>query len=150
MKMTSFYTREDANQEWHVVDAQNQVLGRLATRVSSVLRGKHKPAYTPNADVGDFVIVVNADKVRLTGKKMTGKSYYRHTGYIGGLKETTAEKVLASKHPERLIEWAVRGMLPKSRLGDRLFTKLKVYAGPDHPHQAQQPRPMAVNEKERA
>jgi large subunit ribosomal protein L13 len=150
MKMTSFYTREDANQEWHVVDAQNQVLGRLAARVSSVLRGKHKPAYTPNADVGDFVIVVNADKVRLTGKKMTGKSYYRHTGYIGGLKETTAEQVLASKHPERLIEWAVRGMLPKSRLGDRLFTKLKVYAGPDHPHQAQQPRPMAVNEKERA
>jgi large subunit ribosomal protein L13 len=150
MKMTSFYTREDANQEWHVVDAQNQVLGRLATRVSKVLRGKHKPAYTPNADVGDFVIVVNADKVRLTGKKMTGKSYYRHTGYIGGLKETTAEKVLASKHPERLIEWAVRGMLPKTRLGDRLFTKLKVYAGPDHPHQAQQPRPLAVNEKERA
>ncbi|NNG47151.1 MAG: 50S ribosomal protein L13, partial [Deltaproteobacteria bacterium] len=86
MKMTSFYTREDANQEWHVVDAQDQVLGRLATRVSSVLRGKHKPAYTPNADVGDFVIVVNADKVRLTGKKMADKSYYRHTGYIGGLK----------------------------------------------------------------
>jgi large subunit ribosomal protein L13 len=150
MKMTSFYTREDANQEWHVVDAQNEVLGRLATRVSSVLRGKHKPAYTPNADIGDFVIVVNADKVRLTGKKMTDKSYYRHTGYIGGLKETTAEKVLGSKHPERLIEWAVRGMLPKSRLGDRLFTKLKVYAGPDHPHQAQQPKPLAVNEKERA
>ncbi|NNF84407.1 MAG: 50S ribosomal protein L13 [Deltaproteobacteria bacterium] len=148
--MTSFYTREDANQEWHVVDAQNQVLGRLATRVSSVLRGKHKPAYTPNADVGDFVIVVNADKVRLTGKKMADKSYYRHTGYIGGLKEITAEKVLGSKHPERLIEWAVRGMLPKSRLGDRLFTKLKVYAGPDHPHQAQQPKPLAVNEKERA
>ncbi len=150
MKMTSFHTREDATQEWHVVDARNQVLGRLATRVSSVLRGKHKPAYTPNADLGDFVIVVNADKVRLTGKKMTGKSYYRHTGYIGGLKETTAEKVLASKHPERLVEWAVRGMLPKSRLGDRLFTKLKVYAGPDHPHQAQQPKPLAVNEKERA
>jgi len=150
MKMTSFFTREDANQEWHVVDAQDQVLGRLATRVSSVLRGKHKPAYTPNADVGDFVIVVNADKVRLTGKKKTDKSYYRHTGYIGGLKETTAEKVLASSHPERLIEWAVRGMLPKTRLGDRLFTKLKVYAGPDHPHQAQQPKPLAVNEKERA
>jgi len=150
MKMTSFYTREDANQEWHVVDAQNQVLGRLATRVSSVLRGKHKPAYTPNADVGDFVIVVNADKVRLTGKKMTDKSYYRHSGYIGGLKETTPEKVLGSKHPERVIEWAVRGMLPKTRLGDRLFTKLKVYAGPDHPHQAQQPKALAVSEKERA
>jgi len=150
MKTTVFFTRDDANQNWHVVDAQNQVLGRLATRVASVLRGKHKPTYTPNADIGDFVIVVNADKVKLTGNKMTDKSYYRHSGYIGGLKETTAEKVLASKHPERIIEWAVRGMLPKSRLGDRLFTKLKVYAGPDHPHEAQQPRPLAVNEKERA
>jgi large subunit ribosomal protein L13 len=150
MKTTIFFTRDDANQDWHVVDAQNQVLGRLATRVASVLRGKHKPTYTPNADIGDFVIVVNADKVKLTGNKVTDKSYYRHSGYIGGLKETTAGKVLASKHPERIIEWAVRGMLPKSRLGDRLFTKLKVYAGPDHPHEAQQPRPLAVNEKERA
>ncbi len=150
MKMTEYFTREDAEQSWYVVDAQDQVLGRLATRVASVLRGKHKPAYTPNADIGDFVIVVNAGKVRFTGKKMTDKIYYRHTGYIGGLKETTPGKVLASKHPERLVEWAVRGMLPKSRLGDRLFTKLKVYAGPDHPHQAQQPKPLAVNEKERA
>lgn len=150
MKTTVFFTRDDANQDWHVVDAQDQVLGRLATRVASVLRGKHKPTYTPNADIGDFVIVVNADKVKLTGNKVTDKSYYRHSGYIGGLKETTAGKVLASKHPERIIEWAVRGMLPKSRLGDRLFTKLKVYAGPDHPHEAQQPRPLAVNEKERA
>jgi len=150
MKMTGFHTREDAVRQWHVVDAQDQILGRLATRVSSVLRGKHKPSYTPNADVGDFVIVINADKVRLTGKKMTAKSYFRHSGYIGGLKETTPQKVLASKHPERLIEWAVRGMLPKTRLGDRLFLKLKVYAGPDHPHQAQQPKPLAVNEKERA
>ena len=150
MKTTVFFTRDDANQDWHVVDAQNQVLGRLATRVASVLRGKHKPTYTPNADIGDFVIVVNADKVKLTGNKVTDKSYYRHSGYIGGLKETTAGKVLASKHPERIIEWAVRGMLPKTRLGDRLFTKLKVYSGPDHPHEAQQPRPLAVNEKERA
>lgn len=149
MKSTEFFTKEGASQEWHVVDAQDQVLGRLATRVASVLRGKHKPAFTPNADIGDFVIVVNAEKVRLTGKKMTDKTYYRHTGYIGGLKETTPGKVLASKHPERLIEWAVRGMLPKSRLGDRLFTKLKVYAGPDHPHRAQKPRPLAVNEQER-
>ncbi|HBX44024.1 MAG TPA: 50S ribosomal protein L13 [Deltaproteobacteria bacterium] len=149
MKSTEFFTKEDASQEWHVVDAENQVLGRLATRVASVLRGKHKPSFTPNADIGDFVIVVNAEKVRLTGNKMTDKTYYRHTGYIGGLKETTAGKVIASKHPERLIEWAVRGMLPKSRLGDRLFTKLKVYAGPDHPHRAQKPRPLAVNEQER-
>lgn len=150
MKMTEYFTREETDQAWYVVDAKDQVLGRLATRVASVLRGKHKPAYTPNADIGDFVIVVNAGKVRFTGKKMTDKVYYRHTGYIGGLKETTPGKVLASNHPERLVEWAVRGMLPKTRLGDRLFTKLKVYAGPDHPHQAQQPKPLAVNEKERA
>ena len=149
MKSTEFFTKEDASQEWHVVDAEDQVLGRLATRVASVLRGKHKPSFTPNADIGDFVIVVNAEKVKLTGNKMTDKTYYRHTGYIGGLKETTAGKVIASKHPERLIEWAVRGMLPKTRLGDRLFTKLKVYAGPDHPHRAQKPRPLAVNEQER-
>ena len=149
MKTTEFYTREKSNQEWYVVDARDQVLGRLATRVASVLRGKHKPRYTPNADIGDFVVVINAEKVKLTGKKMTDKSYYRHSGYIGGLKETTPGKVLASKHPQRIVEWAVRGMLPKSRLGDRLFTKLKVYAGPDHPHQAQQPRPLAVNEQER-
>jgi large subunit ribosomal protein L13 len=149
LKTTEFYTREKSNQEWYVVDARDQVLGRLATRVASVLRGKHKPRYTPNADIGDFVVVINAEKVKLTGKKMTDKSYYRHSGYIGGLKETTPGKVLASKHPQRIVEWAVRGMLPKSRLGDRLFTKLKVYAGPDHPHQAQQPRPLAVNEQER-
>ena len=149
MKATDFFTNEDAHQAWYVVDAQDQVLGRLATRVASVLRGKHKPTFTPNADIGDFVIVVNADKVKLTGRKMTDKSYYRHTGYIGGLKETTPGKVLASRHPERLVEWAVRGMLPKTRLGDRLFTKLKVYPGPDHPHKAQQPRPLSVNEQER-
>ena len=149
MKTTDFFTKEDAHQAWYVVDAQDQVLGRLATRVASVLRGKHKPTFTPNADIGDFVIVVNADKVKLTGRKMTDKSYYRHTGYIGGLKETTPGKVLASRHPERLVEWAVRGMLPKTRLGDRLFTKLKVYPGPDHPHKAQQPRPLSVNEQER-
>ena len=150
MKMTDFFTKADATREWYVVDAQDQVLGRLATRVASVLRGKHKVAFTPNADIGDFVIVINADKVKLTGRKMTDKSYYRHTGYIGGRKETTPGKVLASNHPERLVEWAVRGMLPKTRLGDRLFTKLKVYAGPNHPHKAQQPRPLAVNEQERA
>lgn len=146
MKTTAYFTREDAEQVWYVVDAKDKVLGRLATRVADVLRGKHKPIFTPNADVGDFVIVVNADKVRLTGGKMTGKSYYRHSGYMGGLKATTPEQVLGSKHPERLVEWAVRGMLPKSRLGDRLFTKLKVYPGPDHPHEAQCPRPLSVNE----
>lgn len=143
---TKMVTREEADQKWYVVDAQDMVLGRLATQVASVLRGKNKPTYTPNADTGDFVIVVNAEKVRLTGKKMTEKVYYRHSGYMGGLKATTPEKVFESAHPERVVEWAVRGMLPKSRLGDRLFTKLKVYAGPEHPHKAQCPKPLAVNE----
>lgn len=142
---TKFFTKEQAEPVWYLVDAKDQVLGRLATRVAAVIRGKHKPTFTPNADMGDFVIVVNAEKVRLTGDKMRAKPIRHHTGYMGGLKETTPEKVLA-KHPTRLVEWAVRGMLPKSRLGDRLFTKLKVYAGPDHPHQAQCPRPLALNE----
>ncbi|MGE5284972.1 MAG: 50S ribosomal protein L13 [Actinomycetota bacterium] len=146
MTGTEFFTRDVNQQDWYVVDARDKVLGRLATAVASVLRGKHKPRFTPNADIGDFVIVVNAEKVKLTGRKMSEKLYRRHSGYMGGLKETTPQKVLATTHPERLVEWAVRGMLPKSRLGDRLFTKLKVYAGPDHPHKAQQPRPLAVNE----
>ncbi len=146
MTRTEFFTRDVEKQDWYVVDARDKVLGRLATAVASVLRGKHKPTFTPNADIGDFVIVVNAEKVRLTGRKMSEKLYRRHSGYMGGLKETTPEKVLATTHPERVVEWAVRGMLPKSRLGDRLFTKLKVYAGPDHPHKAQQPKPLAVNE----
>jgi len=146
MKMTEYFTREDAIQAWYVVDAKDKVLGRLATKVAEVLRGKHKPTFTPNADIGDFVIVVNADKVKLTGKKMTDKVYYHHSGYMGGLKSTTPEKVLGSAHPERIVEWAVRGMLPKTRLGDRLFTKLKVYVGPEHPHKAQQPQALAVNE----
>lgn len=146
MTGTEFFTRDIAKQDWYVVDASDKVLGRLATAVASVLRGKHKPRFTPNADIGDFVIVVNAEKVKLTGRKMSEKLYRRHSGYMGGLKETTPEKVLATTHPERIVEWAVRGMLPKSRLGDRLFTKLKVYAGPDHPHKAQQPKPLAVNE----
>ena len=146
MKTTKMLTREEADQKWYVVDAKDKVLGRLATKVADVLRGKHKPTFTPNADIGDFVIVVNADKVKLTGKKMTDKVYYHHTGFMGGLKSTTPEKVLGGRHPERIVEWAVRGMLPKSRLGDRLFTKLKVYAGPDHPHKEQQPKALAVNE----
>ncbi|MGE5248048.1 MAG: 50S ribosomal protein L13 [Verrucomicrobiota bacterium] len=146
MKTTKMLTRNVADQKWYVVDAEGQVLGRMATRIADVLRGKHKPVFTPNADTGDFVIVVNADKVKLTGKKMSEKIYYRHSGYMGGLKSTTPEKVLGGTHPERIVEWAVRGMLPKTRLGDRLFTKLKVYAGPEHPHKAQCPRRLAVNE----
>jgi large subunit ribosomal protein L13 len=146
MKTTKMLTRDPADQTWYVVDAEGKVLGRMATKIADVLRGKHKPTFTPNSDMGDFVIVVNADKVKLTGKKMTGKVYYSHSGYMGGLKSTTPEKVLGSAHPERIVEWAVRGMLPKTRLGDRLFTKLKVYVGPGHPHKAQQPKVLAVNE----
>jgi len=145
MKITKMFSKEEADRRWYVIDAEGQVLGRIATRIADVLRGKTKATFTPNADIGDFVIVVNADKVKLTGKKMTDKVYYRHSGYMGGLKSTTPEIELAGKHPERIVEWAVRGMLPKTRLGDRLFTKLKVYAGPDHPHKAQCPRTLAVN-----
>jgi large subunit ribosomal protein L13 len=146
MKTTKMHTKEEADQKWYVVDAEGQILGRMATKIADVLRGKTKPTFTPNADVGDFVIVVNAEKVKLTGKKMTDKFYYRHSGYMGGLKSTTPQIELAGKHPERIVEWAVRGMLPKTRLGDRLFTKLKVYAGPEHPHKAQCPRALAANE----
>jgi large subunit ribosomal protein L13 len=126
---------------WHVIDAQGQTLGRLATRIATVLRGKHKPIYTPHVDCGDYVIVVNAEKIHVTGQKMTQKVYYRHSGYPGGLKQITLRDQL-KKFPERVIEKAVRGMMPKNRLGRQMFKKLKVYAGPNHPHQAQQPQPM--------
>jgi large subunit ribosomal protein L13 len=125
---------------WHVVDADRQVLGRLASQVATILRGKDKPTFTPNVDTGDFVVIVNAAKVRLTGRKLDDKIYYRHSMYPGGLKATTAGELLAS-HPDRVIKLAVRGMLPKNKLGRKLMTKLKVYAGPDHRHQAQQPTP---------
>lgn len=124
--------------QWRVIDADKQVLGRLASQVAKILRGKDKPTYTPHADMGDYVIVVNAAKVRLTGRKLDDKIYYRHTMYPGGLKATTAADMLA-KHPERVIQLAVKGMLPKTKMGRHLLTKLKVYAGPDHPHAAQQP-----------
>ena len=124
---------------WFVIDAEDVVLGRLATRVASVLRGKHKAIYTPHVDTGDFVIVVNADKVRLTGRKREQKTYYRHTGYVGHLKSITADKVLSGPHPDRVLRAAVRGMLPKNSLGRSMFRKLKVYNGPDHPHAAQKP-----------
>jgi large subunit ribosomal protein L13 len=124
---------------WYVVDATDQVLGRLATRLASMLRGKHKAIYTPHADTGDFVVVVNAERVRLTGNKREAKTYVRHTGWPGGLKTTTAAKILGGPHPERVLEEAVKGMLPKNHLGKRMFSKLKVYAGPEHPHAAQRP-----------
>lgn len=134
---------QDVERAWFVIDAESQVLGRLATEVARRLRGKHKAAYTPHVDTGDYIVVVNAEKVRVTGKKATDKTYYRHTGYPGGIKATRFENMI-EKHPERVIEKAVKGMLPRNPLGRAAFRKLKVYAGPDHPHSAQQPRSLAL------
>ena len=136
-------TEIENDRKWFVVDAEGKVLGRLATRIATVLRGKHKPIFSPHLDVGDHVIVLNAEKVHLSGRKRTGKMYRWHTGYIGGLKELRAEEMLKS-HPERVIEWAVQGMLPKNRLGRAMAKKLKVYRGGAHPHEAQRPHPLEV------
>jgi large subunit ribosomal protein L13 len=135
----------DIEREWYVVDAADLTLGRLATQIASVLRGKHKPEYTPYEDVGDFVVVINAEKVQVTGRKLDQKQYYHHTGYPGGIKSITLRKQL-QKHPERVIEHAVKGMLPRGPLGRRQFKKLKVYAGSEHPHQAQSPKPLPIAE----
>ena len=129
--------------KWLVVDLEGQVLGRAAAQIAHVLRGKHKAIYTPSVDAGDFVVVVNAEKVKLTGKKVTDKMYYRHTGYPGGLREVSAGDLLAKK-PEELIKKAVRGMLPKNKLGRKMLKKLKVYAGSEHPHAAQQPTQLGL------
>lgn len=139
LRATPSFTRAEVEPTWWVIDAADQTLGRLATRVATLLRGKHRPQFTPHADVGDFVVVVNAEKVRLTGRKREDKIYYRHSGYTGSLRSRTAAQVLDGPHPERVIEHAVRGMLPKNALGRRLFRKLKVYGGPEHPHAAQKP-----------
>lgn len=135
--------KADLQKNWFVVDLENQVLGRAATEIARVLRGKHKAIYTPSVDTGDFVIVLNADKVRLTGNKLNDKMYYSHSNYPGGLKEISAGKLLEKK-PEELIRKAVKGMLPKNALGRQMFRKLKVYAGAEHPHQAQQPRELKL------
>lgn len=139
------YSAKDADfkGKWYVVDASGAVLGRLASTVAARLRGKHNPLYTPHVDTGDFIVVINADKIRLTGRKWVQKLYHRHTGYIGGLKTASARELL-EKRPEELIRRAVKGMLPKNKLGSRLYTKLKVYAGGEHPHQAQQPESLQV------
>jgi len=131
----------EVKQEWYVVDATDQVLGRLASRIATILRGKHKPTYTPHLDMGDYVIVVNAEKVRLTGKKLEQKIYFRHSGYPGGARYEKYAHLLERK-PELAIRLAVKGMLPHNRLGRKMLKKLKVYRGPDHPHQAQQPKPL--------
>lgn len=145
-KMTKFISTEKAERKWYIVDAKDQVLGRLAAQVASVIRGKNKPTFTPNADTGDFVIVINADKVKVTGKRPLLKLYRHHSGYPGGLKTKTYAEVMSST-PEFVIENAVRGMLPKTRLGKQLGKKLKVYAGEDHPHQAQKPEIFSLLEK---
>ena len=129
----------DVTRHWYVVDAEDQVLGRLATRVASILRGKHRATFTPHVDTGDFVIVINAEKVKLTGRKLEQKTYYRHSGYTGHLKSKTAGEILAGPHADRVVRSAVRGMLPKNALGRQMVRKLKVYAGPEHPHAAQKP-----------
>jgi len=136
--------KEDVVHKWYVVDAENQVVGRLASEVAKILRGKHKPLYTPHVDAGDYVIIINADKVVLTGNKWSQKVYYWHTGYPGGLRQTTAEK-LRQRRPERIVEYAVRGMLPKTKLGRAMLRKLKVYATNTHPHTAQQPEPLVFS-----
>ena len=133
----------EVDQGWFVVDAQNKVLGRLAVQIATRLRGKHKPQYTPHVDTGDYIVVVNAEKIRVTGRKLKDKMYYRHTGTIGNMKIEPLEKLLA-RAPERAIEIAVKGMLPKNPLGRAMFKKLKVVRGTDHPHQAQQPKPLEL------
>ncbi len=138
MRTTYMAKPNEIERNWYVVDAEGQTLGRLASEVATIIRGKHKPQFTPHVDTGDFVIVINAEKVNLTGKKMQNKLYQRHSGHPGGLKTFTAAQMIQNK-PDRVIEMAVHGMLPKNRLGETLKLKLKVYAGSEHPHQAQQP-----------
>ncbi len=133
--------KEEVKRNWYVVDAKGKVLGRLASQIAHRLRGKHRPDFTPNVDAGDFIVVINADKIRLTGRKWDKKLYWRHSGYMGGLKLTPAKKMLEKK-PEELIRLAVKRMLPKNRLGRKMLKKLKIYAGENHPHQAQNPKPL--------
>ena len=136
-------TPSTIKREWFVIDASDKVLGRLATTVADRLRGKHKPEYTPHMDTGDYIVIINAEKVRVTGRKFTDKKYYRHTGYPGGLKETTFDK-MQDKAPEEIIKKAVKGMMPKGPLGREMFRKLKIYAGPEHQHNAQQPTALEI------
>ena len=133
----------DIDRNWYLVDAQNKTLGRLSTEIASRLRGKHKPIFTPHVDTGDYIVVINASKIRVTGKKLTDKIYYKHTGYIGNLKSENLETML-EKYPEKVLMKSVRGMLPKSKLGNAMIKKLRVFAGPEHTHIAQQPEPLEL------
>jgi large subunit ribosomal protein L13 len=142
--MKTYWTKEeDVVRQWFVVDADGQTLGRLASQIAAVLRGKHKPTYNPSVDTGDYVIVVNAEKIHTTGRRLDQKKYYKHSGYVGGLTERTLREEL-ERNPERVMYRAVKGMLPKNVLGRKMLRKLKVYAGPEHPHQAQQPEPLDI------
>jgi large subunit ribosomal protein L13 len=143
MMKTVHMKKQDVEKRWYLIDASGKVLGRLASEIANILRGKNKAIFSPHVDTGDFVIVVNAEKVRLTGDKLHGKVYYHHSGYPGGLKAISAEKLLIKK-PEELLRRAVKGMLPKNKLGNKVFKKLKVYAGPQHPHEAQQPEQLQL------
>ena len=143
MNKTGFQKKSEISKQWYIVDASGKTVGRLCTRIATVLRGKHRTFFTPHIDCGDNVIVINAEKVHFSGKKWDSKSYYRHSGYIGGLKSITAKKMLQKK-PEIIIRHAVRGMLPKNRLGRKIFRNLKVYSGNEHPHEAQKPEPLLI------
>ncbi len=140
---TEFVSKEKVDRKWYIVDAAGKTLGRLCSKIAFKLQGKDKPNYTPHVDNGDFIIVINAEKIKVTGNKLEDKIYYHHSGYIGGLKEISLKKLLQT-YPERVIFHAVKGMLPKSRLGRKMLKKLKVYAGPDHPHKAQKPIPLEI------
>jgi large subunit ribosomal protein L13 len=145
--MKTFSAKSDeVSRSWHLVDAKDQVLGRLACRVAAILRGKHKPIYTPHVDTGDYVVIINAEQVRVTGRKPGNKMYHRHTGYPGGIKAMSFNE-LQEKHPERVLELAIKGMLPKGPLGRQMYRKLKVYAGSEHPHTGQQPEPINLEEQ---
>jgi large subunit ribosomal protein L13 len=144
-KMTKFIKTEDADKKWYLVDAKDQVLGRLASKIATIIRGKNKPIFTPNTDTGDYVIVINAEKIKVTGKREQLKQYISHSGYPGGQKITTLDKMRAKK-PEFVVHQAVKGMLPKNRLGRKLITNLKVYAGENHPHAAQKPETLSLSE----
>ena len=144
MKNTYMQKKEEVSRKWYVIDATDVVLGRLASKTAHILRGKHKPTYTPHIDCGDYVIIVNASKVALTGDKLDKKIYYNHSGYTGGLRERTA-RVMKESYPVEMVERSVKGMLPKARLGRQMYKKLFVYAGEEHPHQAQQPTELKMN-----
>ena len=143
MIKTFIAKKEDVQRDWHVVDATDKVLGRMASRIAMILQGKTKPTYTPHVDTGDFVVVTNAEKIKLTGNKMNEKVYYSHSGYPGGFKEIPIKKWM-DKHPDRIVNLAVKRMLPKTKLGSAMLKKLKVYAGPDHSHEAQQPKTLEI------